>query len=140
MDKKTKSSSRLLQGGVPRGSGRILLIDDEDIQVRTMTAMLERLGYHVVGKTDAQQALRDFRRRPEAFDLVITDQSMPDLAGEKLAEEILRLRPDIPVILCTGYSTQVNEETAKAMGIREFVMKPFSLREIAGTIRRVLER
>ena len=102
--------------------------------------MLERLGYHVVGKTDAQQALRDFRRRPEAFDLVITDQSMPDLAGEKLAEEILRLRPDIPVILCTGYSTQVNEETAKAMGIREFVMKPFSLREIAGTIRRVLER
>lgn len=102
--------------------------------------MLERLGYHVVGETDAGEALRVFRRRPEAFDLVITDQNMPGLAGEKLAEEILCLRPDMPVILCTGYSTQVNEETAKAMGIREFVMKPFSLREIAATIRRALER
>jgi len=134
-----RASSRLLPGGVPRGSARILFIDDEDIQVRTMTARLERLGYHVVGRTDARQALRDFRRRPEAFDLVITDQNMPDLAGEKLAEEILCLRPDMPIILCTGYSTQMNEETAKAMGIREFVMKPFSLREIAGTVRRVLE-
>jgi DNA-binding NtrC family response regulator len=140
MNNKAKPSDRLLQGGVPQGSGRILLIDDEDIQVRTMAAMLERLGYQVVGKTDAQEALRDFRRRPGVFDLVITDQNMPDLAGEKLAEEILRLRPDIPVILITGYSTRMNEETAKAMGIREFVMKPFSLREIAGTIRRVLTR
>jgi DNA-binding NtrC family response regulator len=140
MDKKAKPLGRLLKGGVPRGSGRILFVDDEDIQVRTMAAMLERLGYQVVGKTDAREAIRDFRQHPDAFDLVITDQNMPDLAGEILAEEILRLRPDMPVILCTAYSTRMNEETAKAMGIREFVMKPFTLREIAGTIRRALTR
>jgi len=124
---------------VPRGHGRILFVDDEDIQVRTMTAMLERLGYQVIGKTDPRDALQEFRLRPEAFDLIITDQNMPLLAGEKLAGEILRLRPEMPIILCTGYSAQVDEETAKAIGIREFVMKPFSIQEIAGTIRRVLE-
>lgn len=126
-------------GGISQGQGRILLVDDEDIQVRTMTAMLERLGFQVVGKTDAREALREFRRLPEDFDLVITDQNMPRLTGEKLAGKILRLRPDMPIILCTGYSEQMNEETAKAKGIRAFVMKPFSLLEIAGTIRRVLE-
>jgi PAS domain S-box-containing protein len=124
---------------IPTGKERILFVDDEDLQVRTMTAMLKLLGYRAVGKTDAQKALREFRRRPNAFDLVMTDQNMPRLTGEKLAGEILRLRPDIPVILCTGYSERVNEETAKAMGIRELVMKPFSLQEIASTIRRVLD-
>ncbi len=124
---------------VPRGNGRILFVDDEEIQVRTMTSLLERLGYKVVGKTDPRRALWEFRRRPEAFDLVITDQNMPCLSGENLAAEILRLRPDMPVILCTGYSEQVNEETAKAKGIREFIMKPFSLQGIAGTIRLALD-
>ncbi len=139
MDKEIKPSGLNLLGGISQGQGRILLVDDEDIQVRTMTAMLERLGFQVVGKTDAREALREFRRLPEDFDLVITDQNMPRLTGEKLAGKILRLRPDMPIILCTGYSEQMNEETAKAKGIRAFVMKPFSLLEIAGTIRRVLE-
>jgi len=139
VDKEIKPSGLNLLGGISQGQGRILLVDDEDIQVRTMTAMLERLGFQVVGKTDAREALREFRRLPEDFDLVITDQNMPRLTGEKLAGKILRLRPDMPIILCTGYSEQMNEETAKAKGIRAFVMKPFSLLEIAGTIRRVLE-
>jgi len=124
---------------VPRGNGRILVVDDEEIQVQTMTSMLERLGYKAIGKTDPRRALREFRRHPEAFDLVLTDQNMPWLPGEELAAEILLLRPDMPVILCTGYSEKVNEDTVKAKGIREFIMKPFSLRGIAGTIRRVLE-
>jgi len=123
---------------VPRGDECILFVDDEEIQVRTMTAMLERLGYKALGLTDAQDALREFGRRPGDFDLVMTDQNMP-LPGEKFAGEILRLRPGMPIILCTGYSAQVDEKAAKAMGIREFVMKPFSLREIANTIRRVLD-
>lgn len=101
--------------------------------------MLEFLGYRVVGMTNPEEALKEFSNHPDDFDLVMTDQNMPRLTGEKLAIEILRIRPGIPVILCTGYSELVNEETARALGIREFVMKPLSLQEMASTIRQVLE-
>lgn len=124
---------------VPRGKERILFIDDEDIQVRTAMSMLEFLGYRVVGMTNPEEALKEFSNHPDDFDLVMTDQNMPRLTGEKLATEILKIRPGIPVILCTGYSELVNEETARALGIREFVMKPLSLQEMASTIRQVLE-
>lgn len=123
---------------VARGKGRILFVDDEEIQVRTMASMLERLGYEVIGETDPRRALREFQQDPQAFDLVMTDQNMPRLSGEELATEVMRLRPNTPVILCTGYSEQVNEDTAKAKGIREFIMKPFTLQGIANTVRRVL--
>ena len=126
-------------GHMPTGKERILYLDDEDIQVRSVLPMLERLGYRVVGQTDAQKALAMFRKRPEAFDLVITDMTMPSMTGEKLAEKLLRLRPDIPIILCTGFSEAIHDEKAKSMGIRGFLMKPFSVREIAETIRRVLD-
>ncbi len=122
------------------GEERILLIDDEEIQIRSVQPMLERLGYRVIAKTDAIEALDLFRSQPGEFDLVITDQTMPHMTGCKLAEEILRIRPDIPIILCTGFSEVMHEEEAKAMGIREFIMKPFSLNEMAGIIRRSLKR
>jgi CheY-like chemotaxis protein len=124
---------------LPAGEERILFIDDEEIQVRSVLPMLERLGYHVVGQTDPHKALAMFQNRPEAFDLVMTDQTMPMMTGEKLTARLLRLRPDIPVILCTGFSETIDEEKAKAMGIRAFLLKPFSVQEIAGTIRRVLD-
>ena len=101
--------------------------------------MLERLGYQVVGQTDARKALEMFRRRPQAFDMVITDQMMPSMTGETLAAKLLRLRPDLPIILCTGFSETINEERAKAMGIGAFLLKPFSVKEIAETIRCVLK-
>ena len=125
---------------ITTGKERILLIDDEKIQIRSVQPMLERLGYRVIAKTDAIEALDIFRLQPNEFDLVITDQTMPHMMGRELAEELLRIRPDIPIILCTGFSEVIHEEEAKAMGIREFIMKPFSLNEMAGIIRKSLER
>ena len=125
---------------ITTGNERILLIDDEEIQIRSVQPMLERLGYRVIAKTDAVEALDIFRLQPNEFDLVITDQTMPHMMGRELAEELLRIRPDIPIILCTGFSEVIHEEEAKSMGIREFIMKPFSLNEMAGIIRKALER
>jgi PAS domain S-box-containing protein len=125
---------------ISMGNERILLIDDEEIQIRSVQPMLERLGYKVIGKTDAIQALEIFRTQPDTFDLVITDQTMPHMTGRELAEKILRIRPDIPIILCTGFSEVIHEEEAKAMGIREFVMKPFSANEMAERIRKAIGR
>ncbi|MCX6567499.1 MAG: PAS domain S-box protein [Candidatus Aminicenantes bacterium] len=122
----------------PKGTERILFVDDENIQVRAMHKLLEHLGYSVVGLTDSVEALETFRRLPGAFDLAIMDQTMPRLSGGELAREMLRIRPDLPVILCTGYSESLNEEQALAVGIKAFVMKPFSVKEIAESIRRVL--
>ncbi len=127
-------------GPIPTGKERILLVDDEEAQVRTIQAILERLGYQVVSTTNAQEALQMFRSRPKAFDLVITDQVMPSLSGNKLAQECLRIRGDIPIILCTGFSETIDEEGARAIGITDFAMKPFTLREIAGKIRRCLDK
>ena len=129
---------RPLPGPIPKGGERILLIDDEEIQIRSVKPMLEKLGYKVVGKTSAPDALELFRAQPAAFDLVITDQTMPQMVGHELAKELLRIRPDVPVILCTGFSEVLHEEQIKAAGIREFVMKPFSVAEIAERIRRAL--
>ncbi len=90
-------------------------------------------------RTDSLEALEKFRTQPDAFDLVITDQSMPGMTGIQLAEKLMHIRPDIPIILCTGFSEAVDGKEAKAMGIREFMMKPFSARQLAETIRRVLD-
>jgi PAS domain S-box-containing protein len=122
----------------PKGTERVLFVDDEDIQVRAMNKLLEHLGYRVLGLTDAEEALETFRRQPDAFDLVIMDQTMPRLSGGELAREILRIKPDLPVMLCTGYSETLDEEQALAMGIKAFIMKPFSVKEISERIRRVL--
>jgi PAS domain S-box-containing protein len=120
------------------GTGRVLFVDDEDIQVRAMDRLLEHLGYQSLGLTDPRKALEVFHGRPDDFDLVIMDQTMPHMSGGELAREILRVRPGMPIILCTGYSENLDEEEALAMGIKAFLMKPFSVKEIAETIRRVL--
>ncbi len=127
-------------GPIPRGTERVLLVDDEEIQVRTLQAMLERLGYRVTAKTDPQEALKAFRARPDAFDLVITDMAMPRLRGDRLAAELLSIRGGLPIILCTGFSERVDEAGARAIGIRHFAMKPFSVREIAHLIRQGLAK
>ena len=103
-----------------------------------MNKLLEHLGYRVVGLSDPLAALDLFRRQPRSFDLLITDQTMPHLAGIELAREVLRIRPGLPVILCTGYSETLNEEDALAAGVGAFMLKPFSVKEIAEAIRRVL--
>jgi PAS domain S-box-containing protein len=125
---------------LPGGDERIFLVDDEEMEVRSLQNMLERLGYRVTGMTDPQEAWMLFRSRPKAFDLVIVDQSMPYMTGSSLAREILRLRPDLPIILCTGFSERMNGEDAMAQGIRELVMKPLTVLDLAERIRRVLKK
>ncbi len=115
------------------------MVDDEKVAVDVIHSMLENLGYKVTARTSSIEALEAFRNNPEAFDLVITDMTMPKLTGENLARELMRIRPDIPVILCTGYSARINEQQAMAMGIRAFVLKPVVKRQIATAVRKVLD-
>jgi len=100
---------------------------------------VERLGYHVTAKTSSTEALDLFRSEPDAFDIIISDQTMPEMTGEKLAKEILKIRPDIPIIICSGYSSKMDAKKASFAGISAFIMKPVDRRELAKTIRRVLE-
>ncbi|MCD6298757.1 MAG: PAS domain S-box protein [Deltaproteobacteria bacterium] len=124
---------------IPRGKERILFIDDEKAMVDTIQPMIERLGYKVTARTSSIEALEAFRSNPDRFDLVITDFTMPNMTGMELAKELFKLRSDIPIILCTGYSIHINEDKAKRIGIRAFAMKPIVLNEIANTIRTVLD-
>ncbi len=122
----------------PGGKEHILLIDDETMLIEMGKAMLERLGYQVTTITNSIDALTAFRNHPERYDLTITDQTMPGMTGVDLARLMLQIRPDMPIILCTGYSNLVSEETAKAIGIKGFVMKPMVKKDIGNLIRKVL--
>jgi CheY-like chemotaxis protein len=125
---------------IPRGNERILLLDDEEMIVNSVLTMLQHLGYQVTALMDNREALKLFSEKPSEFDLVITDQTMPFMTGEDLGKELMRIRSDIPVILCTGYSDMISSEKATAMGFRGFIMKPFTVREGAELVRRVLDR
>ena len=125
---------------LPKGIERILFIDDEKAAVDVIQAMMEKLGYKVTSRTSSIEALEAFRNNPEGFDLVITDMTMPNMTGKDLAKEMMTIRPDIPIILCTGFSEQIDDRRAVEMGISAFVMKPIVMRQIANTIRRVLDK
>ncbi len=122
------------------GKEHILLVDDEPAVVQTTKTMLERIGCRVTALTDSSEALKVFTRNPDNFDLIITDQTMPDMTGIALAKAVLAVRKDMPVILCTGYSEIVSPEEAREIGIREFLMKPATKKEMAQAIRRALEQ
>jgi len=124
----------------PQGTGRILLVDDEVALSTAMQYLLQRYGYEVVASTNSVQALEIFRANPSGFDLVITDQTMPEMAGGRLAEELRRIRSDIPIILCTGFSHVMNAEKAKTRGIDAFLMKPVDARTLVHTIYLLLTR
>jgi len=124
---------------LPAGPERILLVDDEPQLIAVGHQMLEMLGYQVVTRNSSLEALKAFKQSPHDYDLVITDMTMPYMTGEKLARELIAIRPEIPVILCTGYSDRINEQTARAIGVRAFAMKPFTLSHLARTIREVLD-
>lgn len=112
------------------GNGHILFIDDEPVLIDVGMQMLEKLGYKVSARTSSVEALELFRAQPERFDIIITDMTMPVMTGEALAGEIMKVRPDIPIILCTGFSPQINKQKAAQLGIKSFIMKPFVLKEI----------
>jgi PAS domain S-box-containing protein len=125
--------------GLPTGNERILFVDDEKILADLGRQMLGRLGYSAECRTSSIEALELFKTRPDQFDLVITDMTMPNLTGEKLAQQLMSIRPDIPVILCTGFSEQITEEKAKKMGIRKYIFKPMVMNKLAQTVREVLD-
>jgi PAS domain S-box-containing protein len=124
---------------IPTGKERILFVDDEASLARLGKQMLERLGYDVTARTSSVEALEAFRAKSDKFDLVITDQTMPNITGMELAEEMMRIRPDIPIILATGFSETISPERAKQLGIREYIMKPVAARELAQVTRQVLD-
>ncbi len=124
---------------LPRGEERILVVDDEPDLIEITTHRLESLGYTVTGMTNSSDALIIFESMPDKFDLIITDQTMPKLTGAELVEKIIDIREDIPVILCTGYSTKVDAQRAEEIGIKAFLIKPVDYRELAFTVRKVLD-
>jgi PAS domain S-box-containing protein len=126
-------------GHVPGGHERILLVDDDRELVATWEKLFTSFGYEVTATWQARQALELFRGNPAGFDLVISDYTMPGLTGLQLAEELLRIRPDLPVILCTGYRDSCNPEKIRALGIRRVVGKPVGRQELAEIVRQVLD-
>ena len=124
---------------IPTGSERVLFVDDEEAIVELSEDILAELGYEVTSRTSSKAALALVKENPSRFDLVITDQTMPEMTGVELAKEILVVRPDMPIIMCTGFSHLVDADRANAAGIKAFAMKPLTKREIARTIRKVLD-
>ncbi|NLD36205.1 MAG: response regulator [Desulfatiglans sp.] len=124
---------------IPFGSEKILFVDDEAALTRLWKNILENLGYNVSMMTDSTEAFRLFYSDPDYFDLVISDMTMPGLTGAKLVKSMRKIRPDIPVIICTGYSENINEEKASSMGVNAFILKPLVTQELACKIRNVLD-
>ena len=125
---------------LPAGNERVLFIDDEESIVKLTRLRLERLGYKVEATTSPIEALALFNSRPDKFDLVITDLTMPKMTGDKLAEEILNIRPRIPIIICTGFSDKIDEKSAKSMGAADYIDKPLDKRDFALKVRKALDR
>jgi two-component system cell cycle sensor histidine kinase/response regulator CckA len=125
---------------VPAGTEHILFVDDEKNLAELGRDMLESLGYSVTTKTSSIEAMDAFRAAPDTFDLVITDMTMPGLTGAELAKELMAIRSNLPIILCTGFSDVITKEQTKAMGIKEFIMKPIAVREVGVVIRRTLDQ
>jgi PAS domain S-box-containing protein len=122
-----------------RGKERVLFVDDEEFLVEWAKALLERLGYEVVALNDSTKAIEAFSTEPDVFDLVITDQTMPGITGLQLAREIRKIRPEIPIIICTGHSDAVTVDKLEEIGVRELLMKPLTRKELAESIHRVLD-
>ncbi len=125
---------------IPLGNEKILFIDDEETLAALGKNILETLGYRVTMISSSREAFKLFNSDPEYFDLVITDMTMPGLTGTKLTKNIRDVRPETPVILCTGYNENINEEKSKKMGINAFIMKPLTMLDLAMTVRDVLDR
>ena len=138
----TKDGGRLepyLISDPAKGSEHILFVDDEPPLARLGARLLESLGYQVTSRTSSYEALELFKEKPDYFDLVITDMTMPHMTGDELACEVKKVRPDMPVVVCTGYSTKISEEQAAQIGINAFTYKPLSKVDLATIVRKVLD-
>jgi PAS domain S-box-containing protein len=124
---------------LPTGNEKILFVDDEAFQIDLGVRMLEHLGYRVTSRKSSREAFDLFRSDPLGFDLVITDMTMPEMTGDVLAREMMKIRPDLPVVICTGYSERLDAAGARAAGIQEMAMKPLAIKDFAYMIRKVLD-
>lgn len=124
---------------MPAGNERILFVDDEELIAESYAEVLKGLGYTVTAVTSSVEALGIFRQNPDGFDCLITDMTMPEMTGVELVREIFAIRPNFPVILCTGFSETMNEERAKELGVRDFIMKPMLVSQVALSVRRILD-
>jgi CheY-like chemotaxis protein len=136
---KEENSEKETPKPLPYGKERILFIDDEPALTDLGKQMLIKLGYEVVTRSNSVEALELFRINPGLFDLVITDMTMPNMTGDRLAKELMKIRPDIPIILCTGYSARISKQNAKELGINAFAMKPLVMQDLAIIVRKVLD-
>jgi CheY-like chemotaxis protein len=139
IEKAEKSGSVAAKEGYPTGRERILLVDDEEAVVRLEKQMLERLGYNATTRVNSLEALEAFKANSDLFDLVVSDMTMPNMTGDQLARELIAIRPDIPIIICTGFSERINQEKAAAIGVKGFLMKPIVKSEMANMVRKVLD-
>jgi len=137
--KKRNIHTHFEEDSLPLGNENILFVDDEAPIAKMGRKALERLGYAVTARTSSVEALELFKSKPQTFDLVISDMTMPNLTGDKLAIELMKVRADIPVILCTGYSNKISEETVSEIGIKAFIYKPVVKSDLAKTVREVLD-
>ena len=124
---------------LPTGSERLLVVDDEEAITTMLKTILTHLGYRITVINNSQEALALIEQTPMAFDLLITDMTMPLLTGFELARKALAIRADLPIILCTGFSDLIDKEQAQALGIRAYLMKPLSVHDLSQTVRKVLD-
>jgi len=127
------------EGKAPSGSEHILVVDDEASIASLVANMLVSLGYKVTTHTSSREALSDFRAQPQVYDLILTDQTMPEMTGEQLARELLQGQHDPPIILCTGFSQTITAKHAAELGISAYIQKPVTRRSLAKTVRQVLD-
>ncbi|MBI9083602.1 MAG: PAS domain S-box protein [Desulfobacterales bacterium] len=124
---------------IPKGNEHILLVDDEEAIAKMLEQVLKRLGYRVTSRTSSLEALEAFKHNTDLYDLVVADMTMPNLTGEQMARQIMALKPEMPIILCTGFSEKMSQEKAIATGIKGFLMKPVVKSDLANLIRKVLD-
>lgn len=139
MEKKPESTFASNEHFLQHGTERILLVDDEISITKLGKRLLESLGYQVTVLNSSIAALEKFRNTPNAYDLVITDMTMPNMTGDKLTKEILSIKSDIPIIICTGFSERINKQQAEAFGVKGFLMKPVVKSDMAQMVRNVLD-
>jgi PAS domain S-box-containing protein len=138
-EKKAKKNKKTATTPLPKGNERILFVDDEVDITRISHSLLSNLGYKVTVETQSVRALKKFQQDPSAFDLLITDHTMPELTGRDFARSILEMRPDLPIILCTGYTAAFSEQEALQLGIKKYIIKPISTKTLARVVREVLD-
>ena len=132
------TAENFAKGAVPGGNELVMLVDDELEILRMEEQMLQRYGYRIASYTTGEAALQAFRAEPRNYDLIITDMTMPQMTGAQLVQKLLKIRGDIPVILCTGFSELINEKKAKEIGVKKYLMKPVSTSELARAVRQAL--